>query len=208
MYDAVFFDLDGTLVDTESLSIDAGVQAFAEHGHEIGRDFFEGMIGIDNAASDAAIRAAFPAINLDAVTLRFGAIYHELIADGPPLKPGVTTLLPQLRQPMAVVTSSGRDSARRKLSLAGIAPHFAHVVTRDDVVIAKPDPEPYLLAARLHGVSPERCLVFEDSETGAEAAHRAGCKVVQVPDILPSQGRWAHYLAPDLITGARLSGLI
>jgi beta-phosphoglucomutase-like phosphatase (HAD superfamily) len=49
--------------------------------------------------------------------------------------------------------------------------------------------------------------VFEDSETGAEAAYRAGCTVVQVPDVVPSEGRWAHHLAPDLLTGARMAGL-
>jgi beta-phosphoglucomutase-like phosphatase (HAD superfamily) len=50
--------------------------------------------------------------------------------------------------------------------------------------------------------------VFEDSEVGAEAAHRAGCVVVQVPDVLPSRHRWAHHVAADLMSGARLAGLI
>ena len=62
------------------------------------------------------------------------------------------------------------------------------------------------LAERL-GVSPARCLAFEDSETGAEAAHRAGCTVVQVPDVGQATGRWAHHLARDLIDGAARAGL-
>ncbi len=208
MYDAIFFDLDGTLVDTESLSIDAGLAAFAEHGHAVGREFFEGLIGSDDQASDAAFRLAFPGIDLPAVNASYRARYHAQVAKGVPLKPGVATLLPALRWPAAIVTSSGRASAANKLSLSGLAVHFAEIITRDDVTKAKPDPEPYLLAAHLLRVSPARCLVFEDSETGAEAAHRAGCRVVQVPDILPSQGRWAHLLAPDLLTGARLAGLL
>ena len=106
------------------------------------------------------------------------------------------------------MTSTGRVGAHRKLGIAGIAEAFTHVVTLDDVRAAKPDPEPYLLAASLFGVAPARCLVFEDSETGAEAAHRAGCVVVQVPDVVPSRGRWAHHLAPDLLTGARMAGLL
>lgn len=208
MYDAILFDLDGTLIDTESLSIEAGLVAFAEQGYPITRAFLEGLVGTDDASSEAAFRVAFPGIDLAAVNVRFRAIYHDHVARGLDLKPGVATLLTQFDQPAAVVTSSGRQSAGNKLSIAGIAGHFAHVVTRDDVLAAKPDPEPYLLAARLLGVAPARCLVFEDSEPGAEAAHRAGCLVVQVPDVVPSQGRWAHHLAPDILTGARLAGLI
>ena len=92
--------------------------------------------------------------------------------------------------------------------MVGLSDSFAMVVTVDDVVRAKPDPEPYLLAARTLGVDATRCLVFEDSEAGAEAAHRAGCTVVHVPDMVPSSGRWAHHVAADLMAGARLAGLV
>ena len=105
-------------------------------------------------------------------------------------------------------TSTSRAGAHRKLAIAGIARSFAHVVTLDDVRAPKPAPEPYLMAAQLFGFDPTRCLAFEDSETGAEAAHHAGCVVVQVPDLVPSQGRWAHHLAPDLLSGARMAGLL
>jgi beta-phosphoglucomutase-like phosphatase (HAD superfamily) len=51
-------------------------------------------------------------------------------------------------------------------------------------------------------------VVFEDSDIGAEAAHRAGCIVVQVPDVAPTDGRFARHLAADLLAGARAAGLI
>ena len=90
----------------------------------------------------------------------------------------------------------------------GLTPHFRTIVTFDDVTAPKPAPAPYLLAAeRLH-VDPTRCLVFEDSDVGAEAAHRAGCIVVQVPDVQRTDGRFARHLADDLWSGARLAGLV
>ena len=124
------------------------------------------------------------------------------------MKPGVTEMLAGGRVPMAVVTSSARAEAHQKLRLSGIAAAFDLVISRDDVTAAKPSPEPYLLAAQRLGVLPSRCLVFEDSEVGAEAAHRAGCVVVQVPDVVPGTGKWAHHLAENIIEGARMAGLV
>ncbi|MGB8815240.1 MAG: HAD family hydrolase, partial [Paracoccaceae bacterium] len=90
----------------------------------------------------------------------------------------------------------------------GLGDAFAHVITFDDVSAPKPHPEPYLLTAARLGVAPARCVVFEDSEIGAASAHAAGMCVVQVPDFLPTEGRFAHHVAADLLSGARLVGLI
>jgi beta-phosphoglucomutase-like phosphatase (HAD superfamily) len=81
-------------------------------------------------------------------------------------------------------------------------------VTVDDVLAPKPAPDPYLLAASLLGVDPARCVAFEDSETGARSAHAAGMTVVQIPDIVPTDGAYAHLVAPDLISAALKLGLI
>ena len=208
MYDAILFDLDGTLVDTESIALETGIRAFAAHGLAVERALLESLIGKDDPTADRILQAAFPKADLAAVNQTHRAAFTDAMARGLPLKPSAGDLLARLGQPKGIVTSTRREGAHRKLGLAGLAAHFVHVVTLDDVTAPKPSPDPYLLAASLFGVDPARCLVFEDSETGAEAAHRAGCVVVQVPDILPSQGRWAHYLAPDLMTGARMAGLL
>jgi HAD superfamily hydrolase (TIGR01509 family) len=207
-YDAILFDLDGTLIDTESIALTTGMAAFAAHGHPVDHAFMHGLVGKDEPTAARIIRSALPGIDLAAVNLHWRKGFDDGVNAGLDLKPGARDLLPALAAPLAIVTSTGRDGAHRKLGIAGIADAFTHVVTLDDVRAPKPDPEPYLLAATLFGVAPSRCLVFEDSETGAEAAHRAGCTVVQVPDIVPSEGRWAHHLAPDLLTGARMAGLL
>lgn len=208
MFDAILFDLDGTLIDTESLAMRAGMTAFAALGHIVDEDFMHSLVGVDLPNAGRMIEAALP--DLDALALHglWRQGFQAAIAKGLPLKPGVDELLSLRLRPMAIVTSSGRAEAHHKLKLTGIADAFVHVITVDDVQSAKPAPDPYLLAAARMGVLPSRCLVFEDSETGAESAYRAGCHVVQVPDVVPSAGRWAHHLAPDLLAGARLAGLL
>jgi len=208
MIDAILFDLDGTLIDTESAAVTAGQAAFAEMGLSVGTHFMHQLVGVDQPTGRKYIKSVFPQIDLDALSRAWDSRFETAITANLPLKLGAVQLLAAALRPMAIVTSSGRDAAHHKLRLAQIDRHFAHVITVHDVAQPKPAPEPYLLAAQRMGVDPARCLVFEDSETGAEAAHRAGCIVVQVPDVVPTQGRWAHHVASDLISGARHFGLL
>ena len=209
MFDAILFDLDGTLVDSERLSLQTGSKAFADHGHTQIEDLLHSLIGIDQIKSAEMILARCPGIDLTSLHQSWEAGFLAAQAEHLPLKPGAHEIVHGLRDShaLALVTSSRRDPAEDRLVLAGLRPAFRTVVTRDDVTHAKPHPEPYLLAASLLGVDPRRCLVFEDSEPGAEAAFAAGMTVVQVPDVRPPSGRFAHHVAASLTDGARWAGV-
>jgi HAD superfamily hydrolase (TIGR01509 family) len=203
MFDAVIFDLDGTLIDSESVTQAAGLEAFAALGVAVEPSFLQSLIGIDDQTGAGLIRARFPGLDTQAFAQAWTAGTRRRYAAGVPLKPGTEEVLASITLPKALATSSTRRQADHKLEATGLGVHFAQVVTFDDVTDPKPHPEPYLLAARLLGVDPARCLAFEDSETGARSAHAAGMTVVQVPDIVPATGDYAHFVAPDLLTGAR-----
>jgi HAD superfamily hydrolase (TIGR01509 family) len=91
--------------------------------------------------------------------------------------------------PVAVASGGPRDVVGKVLAAAGLAAFFPIVVTADDVDHGKPAPDSFLLAARLMGVAPVNCLVFEDAEPGFRAAEAAGMKCVRVPSRgMPAQG--------------------
>lgn len=211
-FQAVIFDLDGTLVDTEQLCNETGVEACANMGHVVSLQFFENLAGIDDAnrvlligkeSGRAVDEAGFLAEWDRLCTLRF--------AQGIPVKPGAQELIDHvlaLGLPMAICTSSRRAPAAEKISAAGFDAAIQAVVTVDDVPNAKPAPDPYLLAAERLGIRPEDCLAFEDSDVGTRSARLAGMKVVQIPDLHAPKGNDAHVVAETLLDGAQKVGLL
>ncbi len=208
-FDAVIFDLDGTLVDTERLMYEAGETVFARHGTRMTHDLFGQILGTDGPTGQRILRAALPETDLDALNRDWDAEIHTRFAAGIPAREGAEALLTALAGqglPLAVATSSGTRAATRKLSETGLARFFEVVVTADDVTHRKPAPDPYLLAARQLGVDPARCLAFEDSGPGSRSAFAAGMQVVLVPDMTTPPTDHAHHVAPSLIEGARKAG--
>jgi HAD superfamily hydrolase (TIGR01509 family) len=185
---AVIFDMDGLLVDTERIYFDALLRACASVGHEMTEAFARSMIGVPGAECVAMIEAHYgSAFPMDI----FGAEYDRLVAarleQGIPPRTGAKELVRLLVQrgiPQAVASSSRRPTVERYLRGVELIEHFSVLVCREDVVRPKPDPEPFLTAARLLDVPPEQCLVLEDSYHGIAAAHAAGAMPIMVPDML------------------------
>lgn len=186
--DAVLFDMDGLLVDTEKVWFEVESEVMERLGGVWRPEDQERMVGGSLPSTVAYMLKVSAAVAdpADVAEWMLAGMIRRL-TDGVELMPGAGGLLSELRRsgtPTALVTSSARAIADAVMSCVGRR-HFDFVVTGDDVARTKPDPEPYLLASTLLGVSPARCVVLEDSPAGVTAATAAGCRVVAVPSVLP-----------------------
>jgi HAD superfamily hydrolase (TIGR01509 family) len=203
--EAILFDMDGLLIDTESVYIDALQAAARAMGSEMPLDFCHSMIGIPGPVCDGMIQDFYgPDFALETFSAHFDDHAHRVLEAGVPVKAGAVELLDFLRDrglPLGIATSSSRATVARYLGRAGLLDRFQVIATRDDVAQGKPQPDVYIEAARRLGVPPEHCIAFEDSNTGLTAAHAAGTMAIMVPDILqPTDEVRAKclHIAPDL----------
>jgi len=186
---AVIFDMDGLLIDTERLAGQATQKACLEVlGTELPDEIIIDMIGMNEAGSIGYItRFLNREIPQTALSEAFHAHYSHLLKDGITPKPGCFELLDHLERiglPKAVATSTKTKLAFDKLGRAGINPsRFVEIVGGDQVVDGKPAPDIYLLAAQRLNTEPEFCLALEDSLNGIKAANSAGIDVICIPDI-------------------------
>ena len=187
-FEAVIFDMDGTLLDTESVFRTIVFEVCTELGFEMTDAVHMAMVGGSHEHTNRLLvesyGVSFPYTLFDE---RCRVIMRERSHGGVPVKPGALELVRELRErniPTAVATSSRNPHAQHHLTVAGLFDMFDTVVTRDDVVNPKPHPEPYLTAARRLGVEPTHCLALEDSHAGVRAAHAAGMQTIMVPDLV------------------------
>ncbi|MEU5404404.1 HAD family phosphatase [Streptomyces sp. NPDC005963] len=185
---AVFLDMDGTLVDTEGFWWEAERDVFADLGHELDEAWRDVVVGGPMTRSAGyLIEVTGADIALPELTVLLNDRFEKRIASGVPLMPGAERLLAELaehRVPTALVSASHRRIIDRVLDSLG-PQNFQLSIAGDEVARTKPHPDPYLLAARGVGAEPARCAVIEDTATGVASAEAAGCRVVAVPSVAP-----------------------
>ena len=178
------FDCDGTLVDTMPLHFRAWNQAMQEAGlkGELSEELFYSLGGMPTRRVAQVMATHYGlSIDVERVFLQKEKRFLEMQAEMRVIKPVVDFARRRHgHAPMSVASGGPRDVVMKTLELMGIDALFPVVVTPEDVTHGKPSPDMFLLAARLMGVPPERCLVFEDARPGFEAATAAGMKYVVV----------------------------
>ncbi|MEO5876251.1 MAG: HAD family phosphatase [Streptosporangiaceae bacterium] len=186
--EAVLFDLDGTLINSEPdwLVVEEAVMAWL--GGPWGPEHQDVVVGGSLwGCVDYMIAVAGSEVDRVEVAERLLEGMAERMSAGLTVMPGAKELLNGVQAagiPIALVTSTVRRLADLAIDALG-RDFFAVTVTGDEVEHTKPHPEPYLRAAGLLGVNPARCVVLEDSPTGVAAGEAAGCVVVAVPCVVP-----------------------
>ena len=189
MIQAVIFDMDGTIFDTERLLLRAW-QELVRQGliPEKVLELLPSWRGMNRREICKRLtELAGGSFSPEPFYAKRRAIMGELLdQEGVPLKPGVPNIFEQLREmgySMALATATSRESVEDYMNRTGYGSYFDSIVTGDRVDRCKPAPDIFLLAARELGIAPEHCVVVEDSINGVLAGSAAGMRVIMVPDM-------------------------
>jgi HAD superfamily hydrolase (TIGR01509 family) len=189
---AIIFDVDGLMIDTERLGYSIFQQILAERGIHLGDEHYKEIIGLDQIET-AEYMVTQAGIDMDPVVLNelYYARFHQALMNELKPNPGLPALLAELQRrriPLGIASNSPLDYLAQVLKVIHAAGFFQVVAGRDQVAAGKPAPDVYLLAAARLGFSPAACLAIEDSAVGMQSALAAGmrCAVVNEHPVGPA----------------------
>lgn len=184
MFEAVLFDVDGLLVDTENLDLGVAIRVCKDLGIDLTEEEVESRVGVTSKKFYSELFAKRKLeLSLKDILDKHFKIYDKLLEEELTHFPGAKTLPKILKSKglkLALVSGSTRKQVEIILKQLGIYDYFNTIVTADDVEHGKPDPEGYLLSAKILNVNPENCVVLEDATPGVMAGKNAKMKVVGV----------------------------
>jgi len=188
MFQAIIFDMDGLMVDTEPLYWEVARKLAQAHGTSVADNTLRRMMGRSRIDS---MRIFASACRIDKpcpedLLIEREKLMLERYARGVQPMPGLREILDRFhgRLKLAVATSSPRKFTDALLPALGVARYFDVIQTGDEITHGKPDPEIYLKAMSKLQIEPRSCIVLEDSHAGALSGHRAGAHVIAVPSYL------------------------
>ncbi|NWG76630.1 MAG: HAD family phosphatase [Rubrivivax sp.] len=194
---ALIFDMDGLLLDTESLYLEATQALLAPYGYTVELEQYADWIGRNVDGEEFAALYPIP-LTFEEAWAQVSRHFHALCAEKLRLQPGVLEFLdgPAAPYPKAVASSSPLQYIHEHLTQVGLLERFVVRVSAREVARGKPAPDVFLEAARRLGVRPEQCVVFEDSPHGIAGAKAAGMRAVAV---LTPHTRHLNFRAADRV---------
>lgn len=188
MIKAVIFDMDGLMIDSESLSKICLEKVLSNNNYKYDDNFLNSTIGLNKESFKKLITDTFGnGADIEKINSEFNDEFNTLIeTEGLDIKSGLMELLEYLdihNIKKAVATSTSRNKAEYLLKKVDIFHRFDAFVCGNEVKNGKPNPEVFLKAAEKLGVSKNECIILEDSENGIKAAYAANIPVILIPDI-------------------------
>lgn len=188
MLELVVFDVDGLMIDTESVWKNAFDKAGDKYGiPNLGDTLFPSLIGKRLEDEQELLDRLLPSDIQNQLINEWRQIGLGSLEREVPVKPGLYEMLDYLEQhhiKMAVATTTRRELTEQRLKKIGVYDRFDYVLCGDEVTKRKPDPEIYLSVLHKMNTKAENAIVLEDSSVGVEAAYRAGIDCIQVPDLI------------------------
>ncbi len=187
---AFIFDMDGLLVDSETLSAKSWKISAEKHGLPDMEKLFPNLMGSNTTTRMSLLKEAYgDEIDFFVFEEEVKSRVRAWEKEAPiPLLPGVQELLTYLKEEgymIALASSSRKETILNRMNYHGLDRFFSYIISGEDIKISKPNPEIFILCAARLGVPAEECIVLEDSPNGVRAAHAAGMRAVMIPNMCP-----------------------